>query len=708
MLTPRVKKIREKLLNTTPTITAERLVLATEAYKKFAGDAIPIFRAKVVNHIMENMTTLIMDDELIVGTATNAYKGANLHPEFQSSSWYISEIDEFSTRSKDPYYISPEDKATILETLKYWEGKSMEDLAQTVLPEHTRELEKDDIICVGLKNGVSGETLCDHEKILTVGIRGYIEECQKNIDNTVPQSMEEQAKVDFWKACIIQAEGLITYAHRMADEAERLASDCTDEKRKKELLTIAENCRVVPENPPQNFHQALQAVWFVHVYFYIEVCTTACGFGRFDQYMWPFYKKDVIDEKNITREEALEMLQCLYLKSCEVYEVRDNWYATSFAGYPMWQILVVGGQTPDGKDATNDLSYLCLEAADELQTTQPVMAVRVWEETPDELIKFGCKMIQEGQANPGFFNDEVGIKIALSKGGTIEEARDWTIVGCIQPGPGGGGTDGSPDAGYVNMGKMVEFVLHNGVDPATGKLMGLETGDPREFKSIEEFKLESGVADSNIHNRTEQATERVEVSRLAPSRSQKNTPNATQPVTAQSEVKSKAPVATQPETKTKAPAAPQPKVKAKAPVATQPESKAKAPAAPQNMSGAKESYSAEDLDLLARLIHAEAQGEPYQAKVAVGAVVLNRIGPFSDSIRNVIYQNIDGYYQFTPVENGWINKPAGADSIKAAKEALSGVDPTNGALFYYDNQTTNEWILAKPVSVRFGNMIFAY
>ena len=227
---------------------------------------------------MENMTTLIMDDELIVGTATNAYKGANLHPEFQSSSWYISEIDEFSTRSKDPYYISPEDKATILETLKYWEGKSMEDLAQTVLPEHTRELEKDDIICVGLKNGVSGETLCDHEKILTVGIRGYIEECQKNINNTVPQSMEEQAKVDFWKACIIQAEGLITYAHRMADEAERLASDCTNEKRKKELLTIAENCRVVPENPPQNFHQALQAIWFVHVNFYIEVCTTACGF----------------------------------------------------------------------------------------------------------------------------------------------------------------------------------------------------------------------------------------------------------------------------------------------------------------------------------------------------------------------------------------------------------------------------------------------
>lgn len=490
MSTPRIQRLKEKYFDTIPAITAERLVLATEAYKEFAGDAVPIFRAKVTNHVMENMTTLIMDDELIVGTPTNAYKGANLHPEFQSSSWYIEEIDDFEKREKDPYYISPEDKEIIRETLKYWEGKSMEDLSKTVMPKKILELEKDDIICVGLENGVSGETTCDHEKILTIGIRGYIDECQKNIDSLLPQTMEEQAKVDFWKACIIQCEGLITYARRMADEAERQANECTDEKRKQELLAIAENCRVVPENPPQTFYQALQSIWFVHVYFHIEVCTTACGYGRFDQYMWSYYKKDVIDKKNITRQDALEMLECFYLKTCEVYEVRDSWYATAFAGYPMWQTLVVGGQTPDGKDATNDLSYLCLEAADELKVKQPVMAVRVWDETPKELIDFGCKMIQEGQANPGFFSDEAAMKISMNKGrgSTIEEARDWTIVGCVQPAPGGGGADGSPDAGYVNMGKMLEFVMHNGVDPATGKLMGLETGDPRNFKNIEEFK----------------------------------------------------------------------------------------------------------------------------------------------------------------------------------------------------------------------------
>ncbi len=488
MATQRIQKMRERLFNTVPSITAERLVLATEAYQKFAGDAIPIFRARVVNHIMEHMTTLILENELIVGTATNAYRGANLHPEFQSSSWYRRDIDEFSERSKDPYHISQEDKATILATLPYWEGKSMEDLAQHALPPYIRELEAHDILCIGLENGVSGETVCDHEKILTTGIRGYIDECRKNIENAVPQSMEEQAQVDFWRACIIQGEGLITYAHRMAAEAELMAEKCDDLTRRKELLTIAENCRVVPEYAPRSFQQALQAVWFVHVYFYIEVCTTACGFGRFDQYMWPFYKKDVIDEKNITRNEALEMLECFYLKACEVYEVRDSWYAAAFAGYPMWQTLVVGGQTSEGKDASNDLSYLCLEAADDLKTTQPVMALRIWEQTPKELIRFACKMVQEGQANPGFFSDDAGIKISLAKGCTMEEARDWTIVGCIQPGPGGGGTDGSPDVGYVNMGKMVEFVLHNGLDPATGKRMGLETGDPRDFKDIEEFK----------------------------------------------------------------------------------------------------------------------------------------------------------------------------------------------------------------------------
>ena len=228
-----------------------------------------------------------------------------------------------------------------------------------------------------------------------------MEECRANIERVKGGTKEKQEKVDFWRACIILCEGLIAYAHRMADEAERQASECTDEKRKQELLTIAQNCRVVPENPPQTFWQALQMIWFIQVAFHIEAPTTACGFGRFDQYMYPSFKADK-EKGTIDDESALELLECFYLKCCEVYEVRDQWYAKSFAGYPMWEILVVGGQTPDGKDASNELSYMCLDAAADLQTTQPVLALRVFEGTPESLIRKGAEMVQKGMANPDF------------------------------------------------------------------------------------------------------------------------------------------------------------------------------------------------------------------------------------------------------------------------------------------------------------------
>ena len=266
-MTDRVQKLREKYFASRPCITAERLVLQTEAYKLFAGEAAPIFRAKVVNYIMEHMTTLIMDNELVVGTPTNKYRGANLHPEFQSAEkFYIPDIDEFPVRKCDPYDVAPEDRELILKTLnEYWLGRSMEDIAGDVLPADIEKARREDIISVGLRNGVSGETTCDHEKLLTVGLRGYIDECRRRIAGTVSRSFEDQAKIDFWNACIIQSEALITYAHRMADEAERQAAVCADAVRKAELLQIAEDCRVVPENPPKTFWQAVQFVWLVDV-----------------------------------------------------------------------------------------------------------------------------------------------------------------------------------------------------------------------------------------------------------------------------------------------------------------------------------------------------------------------------------------------------------------------------------------------------------
>jgi Pyruvate-formate lyase len=478
--------MKKRYFETRPNLTPERVRLATEAYQKFAGEAIPVFRAKVLAYVLENMTILINDDELIVGTPTSTYRGANLFPEYTSTKWLVSELDDFADRSTDPIDITSEDREELKKLLKYWEGKSIEDLAYEILPEHIEKARADDIITIGCRNGCSGETMPNHKKFLSVGLNGLIRECEENIAATLGGDREKQQKIDFWKASIIVCKSVIKYAERCADKADELAAKEKDPKRKMELYTIANNCRNVPANPPESFHEALQFVWFVQVVFHIEAPTTACGFGRFDQYMYPFLKPDV-EYGKLDDEKSLELLECFYLKCCEVIEVRDKWYSKSFAGYPMWEILMVGGQTIEGKDATNALSYLCLDAAADLQTSQPVLAVRVFEGTPKELIRKGSKMVQQGMANPGFFNDKVVIPMILAKGGTMEEARDWAIVGCIQPQPGGGTADGSPDAGYVNAAKVLEIVLHNGVDPRTGDLVGLKTGDPVKFTTKEEL-----------------------------------------------------------------------------------------------------------------------------------------------------------------------------------------------------------------------------
>ncbi len=486
MLNERLQRMKTRYFDTRPNLTPERLRLATEAYQKYAGEAVPIFRAKVLAYVLDNMTILINDDELIVGTPTSTYRGANLFPEYTSTKWLSEEMDDFPTRAADPIDVTPEDREEILGYLKYWEGKSMEEIASEGLPNYIENARQKDIITIGCRNGCSGETMPNHKKLLTLGLGGYIKECEENIAKTMGGNREKQEQIDFWNAVIIICQAVIRFAARYSNRAEELAVIEKNPKRKEELLIIAKNCRNVPENPPESFQEALQLVWFIQVVFHIEAPTTACGFGRFDQYMYPYFKADR-EKGKLNDETALELLECFYLKTCEVIEVRDKWYSKSFAGYPMWEILMVGGQTIEGKDASNELSYLCLDAGADLQTSQPVLAVRLFEGTPPELLRKGAKMVQQGMANPGFFNDKVVIPMVLSKGATLEEARDWAIVGCIQPQAGGGTADGSPDAGYVNAPKVLELVLHNGIDPRTGEQIGLQTGDPTKFTTKEEL-----------------------------------------------------------------------------------------------------------------------------------------------------------------------------------------------------------------------------
>lgn len=486
MMTTRVERLKNRFLDAKPTITAERLLLATEGYKKYAGDAVPIFRAEVFAHVMANIQVHIRADELIVGAMSSATRAALIFPEYQATDWLISEMDHFATRPRDKLYISDEDKAQVLACLEYWRGKSLFDEVGGLLPEDAAYALEHELISIGIRRAPSTETVPNYRKILRVGLEGLIAQCEEKLRTTQGENKQLQEKINFWKACIIACRAVIGLANRYADKAQEMAQAEQDPQRRAELLVIAENCRRVPAKPPQSFYQALQAIWFVHLAFHIETPAHACAFGRFDQITYPYLE---LDKANGTYDKdlTLERLECFFLKCNELIKIRDRWTATAFAGFPMWAILMVGGQDTQGRDATNEVSYLCLTAGADVQTAQPVLAMRVHKGTPAPLMRQACQMIQAGLATPGFFNDDVAIPIVLSKGGSQEEALDWNIVGCTQPHPGGGGSDGTPDAGYVNLGKVLELVLHNGIDPATGKKVGLETGDPADFTCKEDI-----------------------------------------------------------------------------------------------------------------------------------------------------------------------------------------------------------------------------
>jgi formate C-acetyltransferase len=476
-------------LDTVPSITAERLLLATEAHRKFAGEPAPVFRAKVAAYVMDHMTQLIGEDELIVGMPTNAFRGANLVPEYTSTKWLLPELDRFPVRDRDRYHITPENRKLIQDCLENeWAGRAVEDVADEILPAATRSAVSNDVITLGLRTGCSGETVPDYGILMGKGLSGLIAECRALNDDEPRDSKASQERIDFREACIISCEALIRFANRYADTARAAAQSEQDETRRAELLEIANVCSRVPEQTPAGFHEALQFVWFIHLAFHIEAPATACSFGRFDQALGPYLRTDLA-AGTLTRDSALELLQCFFIKTGEPLEVRDSWYSESFAGYPMWALVMVGGQDGEGRDASNELTYLCLDASSELRMSEPVLAVRIHKGTPEELFRKGVEMVREGQANPGFFNDDVALDIVMKrKGGSEAEARNWVIVGCTQPQPGGGAADGSPDAGYVNTAKMLELALHNGVDPRTGEQIGPRTGDPTAFTSMDEVR----------------------------------------------------------------------------------------------------------------------------------------------------------------------------------------------------------------------------
>jgi formate C-acetyltransferase len=479
--TPRVSAIKERFIKITPEICVERAQLITESYRETEDQPIHLRRAKALDKILEEMTVFIQDDELVVGNQCTKPRSAPVYPEF-SCKWLEGELDRLEKRTGDVFLISEQKKQILRDLFPYWDGKTSNELATALMTDEAKAAQAAGVFTVGnyYFNGV-GHISVDYAKVLAEGLNGIIAEAEREMTGLDIANPEGLKKMHFLSAVVIANEAVIGFAARFAAEAERLAKAEKNAARKAELKEIARICSKVPANPAETFWEAIQSFWFIQLVLQIESNGHSISPMRFDQYMYPYLVKD----KAITTAQAQELLDLLYIKFSEINKVRDEGSTKAFGGYPMFQNLIVGGVDREGEDATNELSFMCLQATANTRLYQPSISIRVHSNTPPELYRKAAEVTRLGLGMPAYYNDRFIIPALLSRGLTREDARDYGIIGCVEP-QVGGKTEGWHDAAFFNMAKVLELALNQGVDPLTGKQLGPETKELTSFSSFDD------------------------------------------------------------------------------------------------------------------------------------------------------------------------------------------------------------------------------
>ena len=480
---PRIQKLVDALYEHMPVIESARAKLITESYKETEGEPIITRRAKAFAHILHNIPIIIRDNELIVGSSTIAPRGCQTFPEF-SYEWLEAELDTVATRTADPFEIAEETKAELKEADKYWKGKTTSELATSYMaPEAIKAIEHN-IFTPGnyFYNGV-GHVTVKYWEVLETGFEGIMEKAQKELDGCSVGDGNYARKSHFLEAVILSCKAVIDYAGRYAKLAQEMAAQTSDPVRKQELFVIAENCSRVPAKGAQNFYEACQSFWFVQQLLQMESSGHSISPGRFDQYMYPYYKKDM-EAGTITREFAQELMDCIWVKLNDLNKCRDAASAEGFAGYSLFQNLIAGGQNKEGEDVTNDLSVMCIQASMHVHLPAPSLSVRVWNGSPHEFLIKAAELTRTGIGLPAYYNDEVIIPALQNRGLSLEDAREYNIIGCVEP-QKAGKTEGWHDAAFFNMCRALELVFSNGMDK--GEMVGIPTGDVTQMKTFDEF-----------------------------------------------------------------------------------------------------------------------------------------------------------------------------------------------------------------------------
>jgi len=493
-VTERTARLRDTLLKITPKICSERARLLTESMKETEGQPMIIRRAKGLEKILNDMTILIRPDELIVGNQASEPRAAPVFPEF-AIQFVIDELDGKPMRPEerpgDRFLVSEKNEATLREIAQWWQGKTVQEYKMNLIPDEVYQasFEQGAFTLNHGNAGGNGHYILDYPKVLSKGLSGIIKQTEEKLKSLNLCEPEDFGKQYFLEAVIIVLKAAINFGRRFSRLAREMAENEQDPVRKAELEQIAEHCEWVPANPARTFWEAMQSLWFADLIAEIETNGHSIGFGRFDQYMYPFYERDIAAGM-ITPEKALELIECLWIKSQEINKVR-SWYASQFAGgYPMFKNLTVGGQTKDGRPAINNLSWLALEATANLKISSPSVSVRYWNGMPEDFLLKCLEVIHiHGGGQPAMFNDEVIIPSQLAVGVSLEEAYDYAIDGCVEPCEPGKGMKNGGLFSTLNLLKVLEMTLNNGRDPHSGVQLHPNPGnkDLCAFKSFEEI-----------------------------------------------------------------------------------------------------------------------------------------------------------------------------------------------------------------------------
>ncbi len=480
----RIRRLREESLSTPATLTIERALIETAFYKENYGK-MPncVLRARNFYEICRQKTIYIGKDELIVGERGPVPKAVPTFPELTCHS--VKDLHTLNTRELQPYLISQEDIDTYeREVIPYWKGRTQRERIFSHVSREWEDAYHAGVFTEFMEQRAGGHTAMDSKMYH----RGLLD-CKAMIESNIealdyindPEATDKQQELE---AMAISCDAAILFAERHAEQAEQMAAKETDPKRRAELLKIADVCHWVPAHAPRDLHEAIQMYWFVH----LGTVTELNGWdsmnpGHIDQHLYPFYKQGM-DDGTLTREEAKELLSCLWIKfNNQPAPPKVGITALESGTYNDFTNINIGGIDREGKDAVNDLSYMILEIQEELHELQPGLSIHVSKVTPDEFVMAGAKVIRQGHGYPSVFNPDVYTKELMRQGKTKEDANEGGCSGCIEV--GAFGKEAYILTGYLNTPKILELTLNNGTDPETGKKLGLETGDPRTFISYE-------------------------------------------------------------------------------------------------------------------------------------------------------------------------------------------------------------------------------